>query len=87
MTEEALLKLDICGDKYSEFLLWKQKLENYNVISELSKKTPEYQVSMSKSYLSDETPRIGISRNNLDIPAADKKNNPKAIVESLEEYA
>ena len=76
-------KLDISVDRYSAFMAWEERWEDYVIVTKLTDESAEYQSSTLRYMLSEETRKI---YETFGLNEADKKN-PKAIIDKLKEFA
>ena len=75
--------LDLSVDRYFAFKSWKEKWNDYVLITDLSAKTPEYKSAMVRYTFTAETRNIYDS---LNLTEGEKKD-PKIIIEKMETFA
>ena len=76
-------KLDLSVDRYSAFKAWKDRWDDYAVVSSLSTQTNEYQCSMLRYTFTEDTRKI---YNTLNL-TADESKNLNTIINKLETFA
>ena len=75
--------LDLSVDRFAAFRSWKEKWNDYVLITSLADKDPAYQSAMLRYTFSTETRNIYDSLNLNE----DDKKNPQVIIDKMEEFA
>ena len=75
--------LDLGAERYAAFLEWKEKWNDYVMISELDKKPKQYQAAILRYTFSPETRKIYSS---LGLTATEKED-PESIIPAIETFA
>ena len=75
--------MDLTVDRYNAFKAWKDRFDDYAVVSKLDQEDPAYQCSILRYCFTEETRKI---YNTLALTEEEKKNS-KVIVEKLESFA
>ena len=75
--------VDLSVDRYAAWTIWKQKWNDYSLLTKLSEQSKEYQCALLRYAFTDETRNVYESFN---LSTEDAKD-PKKILEALETFS
>ena len=76
-------KLDLSVDRYNAFTVWKDRFDDYAIVSKLDQEDPAYQCSILRYCFTEDTRKI---YNTLTMTELERKDS-KVIMTKLEEFA